>query len=347
MKKIMLLAVIVTALFSCQKENTIIDPKPEGIPVRINFAGAGGAYNTRAFFDNTAEAEPWEKEIESVIIYVVSPKGTIVMHHQFNAQDVSDKSGKVYLPGALVGTECTFYALVNLIPRGEGFRITWATNLNQVGYNPMPDLNGEFSAITSGAETPFLMSGFQKATIQPRGIPMDVSIKVSRPYAKLSIKTKFDPGFIAKYGKGFFYTPRITLKGLADQTGLFADELPSVSYDSSVSQLSLKDDDEVCNLFYINSHPTTDVADKIRLVFESTYDVDGNIFTNTDAIRLKWEIELNGSGNGEFVRNGYYRLTLSITDMDVLENLKVSVQAEEWETPITEDNSLDKNNQIK
>ncbi len=63
---------------------------------------------------------------------------------------------------------------------------------------------------------------------------------------------------------------------------------------------------------------------------------NGRIYFDDDVPGYLASIKLDGSGDGEIRRNGYYRLSATITDIDAL-HLRPSVVVADWESPATED----------
>ena len=71
----------------------------------------------------------------------------------------------------------------------------------------------------------------------------------------------------------------------------------------------------------------------------ATYDLDGSDTTTDDRSEVTYPIELTGKGAGEILRNGYYRITATVTGLTGLD-CDLSITVADWETPTTQEIEL-------
>ena len=80
---------------------------------------------TRAFFDQTAAAESWEKKIGTLTLFVFDGNGDAVLQRKFTAAEISGQTATIPVPDAAPGQTYRFYAIAN----GSAFRESahWTT----------------------------------------------------------------------------------------------------------------------------------------------------------------------------------------------------------------------------
>lgn len=333
MKKILFAALAAIVLASCAKTETGTDEtSADGTVVNLIFTPA----QTRAFFDNTATAEPWEKEVHSITVYVFNQFGTQVMRKHFDTVDVNALQSSFKVPKETKGTTCTFYVVAN----GDGRHGLTNTNYYHQYKDELPlRYNGTFEKISAGGarEDGFIMSGAEAVQIPADGSPVEVSVLLRRTVAKVAIKIDVDPTLQGRYYGGtlvvrtamIYNTPMATtVLDLGDNTQ------PATG---NISQNSVLVGNSYCNLFYLYDSPAQDNPDKRpTLRLDAVFDQDGDSQTAGDQIYYNYEIPLTGSGDGEIKRNGYYRISARITDLDVVD-AKTFYEVAEWDTPATQD----------
>jgi len=337
MKKLMILAATLAALASCGKMETPTTPEPEGIPVNISFGGIG--HYTRAFFDNTSEAEPWEKAIHNITVYVYDSEGTGVMVRRFSQADIDRLEGRVYLPASVAGTTCNVYVIANDGRRTttgydeERFRktITWHS------YH-----NGPFDEVTGGCkrEGGFIMTGVSPVTISGDGSLNHVKVVLKRVVAKVAVEIDVAPDFSERHQGGTMRIWSGGLNNLTDRGYLFAEETYG-HYQYAIKYLTQQTQDPSGTkyqflVYVVQQGPWQTIDEYPRLFLYGWYDHDGNSDTKDDHVSVKYEIPLTGSGNGEFRRNGYYRIKGTINDFEHLE-MDAVYEVSEWESPETDD----------
>lgn len=329
-------AVALLASCSVERENPAPQPVTEGAEVMITFDKSGSQFETRAFFDNTIEAEPYEKAIKSATIYVFDPEGAMVMRKEFSSGELSSLSGSVILPTSIAGKECTFYALANY----NSYPMNLATENNLLKtYEYTSNFNGIFDEVSVGARksTGITMSAVKKAVVQPQGVPTDVSFVLKRVVAKVAVKVSVDEEFAATLGKGNVVVNSIRVLDVPTSIWVFPYTTTTVIATSSVTyQVSKQIGSDYCNLFYLPEFiPAGD--ERITFRIDATFDSDGNTYSTDDRINLTWDVRFNGTGNGEIKRNGYYRINALICGFDALKDVKSLLTAGEWESPVTPD----------
>lgn len=340
MKEIIFGAMAAAAFASCLNEKEIYNPKAEqtGSVVTVTFDKAGGQYGTRAFFDNTLEAEPYEKTIKSAVIYVFDEQGGIVLRKEFSAQDITGLSTTFVLPQGLTGRQCTFHTLANYSDYPEN--IENETDLLKIS-DVTSSYNGPFGDVSAGNITAggFAMSGSQKAVIQPQGTPTNVSFVLKRAVAKIAVKVSVDENLASYYRKAKIFVKSITVSKAPSRMWIVsrpAEAVIPMDYLFTQESKPLGNDLDFGNLFYLPETLALPAAERVSLRIDVMYDQDGNLSTTDDQIAVDWTINIDGTGNGEIRRNGYYRISAVIYGFDSFIEIKSFVTAAEWESPVSQ-----------
>lgn len=340
MKKLFFVTAIAVALLtscSVMRESPCPQPANDSAEVRINFDKAGGKFDTRAFFDNTLEAEPWEKEIKSANVYVYDNTGSIVMHKVFSASDINSLSTSFILPQRVMGTECTFYAIANLLNYSV---YETENNLLSSCREIVSNYNwGDFDHVVTGerASRGLPMSASKKVFVQPQGTPTNITLVLKRSLAKVALKVNVDEKFSARYFGGKIKINSTQVVNTVDRIDVpEKPQVPAYPLTYSVTQTSKDLSGDYGNIFYLGENPPLDEKDRIILRIKATFDQDGNFTFTDDQIPFQWDIMFNGTGNGEIRRNGYYRITAQINSIDALDNIKTLITAGEWDVPVSQ-----------
>lgn len=327
------IAVALLASCSAERENPAPQPEADGAKVLINFT-TGDA--TRAFFDDTMEAEPYEKEIKSAMIYVFDSQGAMVMRKQFTAQEISSLSASLILPNSVAGEECTFYALAN---HANFYQTNLAAESDLLKtYDYAASYNGHFDLVSSGQQktSGMTMNAVEKAVVQPQGTPTNVSLVLKRTVAKIAVKVSVDEKFASQYAGGKIFVNNVTVSNAPSRMWIFPRTNEGVfPMDYIFTQNSKLIGNDYCNLFYLPETLPSD--ERIMLHIDAAFDQDGNTYTTDDQIAIGWDIMIEGSGNGEIRRNGYYRISAVIYGFDALKDVRSLITAGEWESPVTPD----------
>ena len=113
MKNLILAAMVALGLLvSCNKEENEIYETSKGAVATVSFTEEEPT--TRAFFGSTAAAEPWEKTLNTVTIFVIDPSGDLLVKRAFSSAELTAKKATFALPNVVPGTVCGFYIVANL-----------------------------------------------------------------------------------------------------------------------------------------------------------------------------------------------------------------------------------------
>lgn len=349
-KKILSAAIAAFALVACNKETEMeiipFAPVTDGAEVVINFVEAGGQFDTRAFFDNVADAEPWEKKINTATIYVFNPEGDLVMRKSLAPDEVTGLQAKVILPTNLAGKECAFYVVANK-DVGQWKKESDFDNYYEAShhYNSLFFADVVSKSINNDG---FVMTGSRKAVIQPKGTKTEVSFVLKRTIAKVAVNIAVDPAFAAEYGGGTIFIDKVRVSNSFSAQKLFPVSyvykyITTTSFEQKPGVLA---DESYGALFYICEMSDVSDAEKVVVKVSGRFDQDGTNTTKDDQFPVTWEVKLNGSGDGEIKRNAYYRLALTIKSMNAIDDIEATLVAADWEIPSTQNDDLNENNQI-
>lgn len=112
MKKMILAATAALAMLaSCNKHTDEIADSATGSVVKITLTDK--TPETRAFFDQTAAAESWEKKIGTLTLFVFDGNGDAVLQRKFTAAEISGQTATIPVPDAAPGQTYRFYAIAN------------------------------------------------------------------------------------------------------------------------------------------------------------------------------------------------------------------------------------------
>ncbi len=341
MKKIILIVLGALMLCSCAKENlSVILPSPEqGAQVHLTF-GSTDSF-TRAVFDNTSAAEPWEKEINNLVVFTYDSNGKQVMFKYFNEQDIASLSANFVVPSPTAGQTLRFYAIANMPSLGA--EITEQALLDYDA-GQLSRYNSFFGFVSTGTlrEYGFAMSGKATATINSDGTVTNVSITLKRVVAKIAVKISIDPTFNERHHGSSITIQDIYITSKASRSKLFFNDYSyrhSNANEFFIHRHANGDiDGDSYAIFYLYEQgpPTYGPDEKVVLTICTKYNQSGYIYGTGDAILNEFNIELDGSGGGEIKRNGYYRIEGTITDFDAL-HTRSAITASEWEVPTTID----------
>lgn len=333
MKKILIAAFAALALFSCDKEDTMIkkdmDYTADGAAVTMTFSAET---STRAFFAEAATAEAWEKSLSALSVYVFNSKGDLIVQRDFTASELSAKSATFALPHATANTTCDFYAVANLPLSGIATKSALLAKLETAA----TDYNGTFAEVSTKAKRSggFVMTaGTSKAVAD--GSTTSVSLTLKRTVAKVAVQTSIDPAFAGKYSGALTITSAKLLRA-ASQTPIIAPATPTPGAMSFThTQAPATASGKYNNLFYLFENGPLAEASRVALEITATYDADGNASTTADRMEVVYSVPIIGKAGGEIARNGYYRIAANITGL-IGQDCQVSVTVAEWETPVTQ-----------
>lgn len=323
------MAAAAVALFSCEKEITPTIETPN--QVAISFVDD---HATKAFFDPTTATEAWESTLSSLAVLVFDNGGNLIVQRNFNTTEVASKSANFAIPNTVVGVACEFYAVANIeVPVSVQSKsdllsmIETAPNIYNSTFSQASSI-----AVRSGG---FVMSGSTSKTIAAVGAKTDVAITLYRTVSKVAIQTATTPEFAARY-YGKVRVNNATISKAANQTNIITPvAINSGAMNYSYTQTPNDAAGTFQNLFYLFENEALSTGNRLLLTLETTYDRDGNFATTADQAPVTYNIELSGAGNGEFNRNGYYRILVNIDGLTGSDATATIVVAP-WATPITQ-----------
>ena len=181
MKNLILAAMVALGLLvSCNKEEHEIYETSKGAVATVSFTEEEPT--TRAFFGSTAAAEPWEKTLNTVTMFVFDPSGDLMVKRSFSATELSAKKATFALPDAVPGNVCEFYAVANLDVANVGDKTTLSALLER----DAASYNGTFAEVSTKAarDGGFVMSGTTSKAVAAAGSTTDVAITLKRTVAK-------------------------------------------------------------------------------------------------------------------------------------------------------------------
>lgn len=340
MKKILFAATaLVAALFaSCDKAPEIMNPLQPGTAdgARVTITLSGADAETRAFFDNTATAEAWEKSLSSLSVFAFDNGGGLIVRRDFTSAELASKSATFALPKSTAGTECSFYAVANYDASSAKTRAA----LTALVENSAATYNGTFAEVSTAAKRSggFVMSGSVTKTVGAVNTTTSVGITLKRTVAKVAVQTTVDPSFANKYS-GTLAINSVKLSKAASQSLVVAGTPTPGTMTFSHMQTPAAASENYNALFYCFENGALAVGNRVLLEINATYDSDGSASTPDDRSEVTYSIELTGKATGEILRNGYYRLAANITGL-VGQDCAVTVTVADWETPVTQNVEL-------
>jgi hypothetical protein len=338
MNKIFLLASVVaaTSLASCSKNTETIVPETDnadGPKVRLTL---GDDAATRAFFDDAAKAETWEKDLKTLTVYAFDSSGDLIFRRYLNSSDVSAKSATFLMPNSAAGTTCSFYVVANTSYGDVATTSAMDAMLEKV---TLDEYNGPFGEIMimGKRKSGFVMTGKTTAAIAPAGLTSDISVVLRRTVAKIAVQANVQLSGLYK-GSSITINSMKLSKVSALSNSFYMTPLAPRSSLWEYTQTTSKNGSSSTGLFYIYENDALSAGSGVTLTLTGTFDIDGNASTTNDRSDVEYILELTGAGDGEFRRNGYYRVNIVIKEPSGNTNaVTVSVTASDWETPVTQD----------
>lgn len=327
MKHLFLAATVALGLLvSCNKEENEIYATSKGAVATVSFTDGEPA--TRSA---TAEAETWEKTLNTVTMFVFDPSGDLMVKRSFSATELSAKKATFALPDAVPGNVCEFYAVANLDVANVGDKTTLTALLER----DAASYNGTFAEVSTKAIRTggFVMSGMATETIAA-GSTTDVAITLKRTVAKVAVQVTPSPRFGSLY-QGAVRINSITLSNGATQTPVFHSDYNPGAFNFSATQASDAASGKYRNLFYLFECPARNVGNRVKAIIHATYDMDGDFSTAAGQSSMTYEVELDGTSGGEIRRNGYYRVDITINGLSG-HDASLTITPAEWELPVTQ-----------
>ena len=338
MKKLFFAALAATAIFaSCSKNEPVTNnsamtgDSPQAV-ITLTTEDA----SSRAFFDNTATAEAWEKEVNSLNVYVFDQSGNFILRRDFTSGELTAKTATLPLPNSAAGTQCDFYVVANA---NYGTIASKAAMTNAIESATLADYNGTTAVVMAQAARTggFVMNGSKSVTVAAQGSTTNVAVTIKRVVAKVAVRTTIDPIVATKYGGGTVF---ITSAELTKASALSYSFATPGQYQSRSSLYTYEQPGKTTgankdNLFYCYETDELTAGARTTITLKGVFDADANAGTTHDQIAVSYNVELDGAGNGKIVRNGYYRVNANITGLSG-DGVIVNFTVAEWETPATQ-----------
>lgn len=324
-----------TILTSCKKEDTpVIDDSNE---ITISFIDDQQPVS-KAFFDPTTAPETWESSLSSLTVLVFDNGGKLLTQRIFNASEVTAKTANFAIPNIAAVTSCEFYAIANVaVPVSV---MNKAHLLAMLESDPNV-YNSTFTQASSQAVRSggFVMSGSTTKTLASVGGKTNVAITLYRTVAKVAVKAATTAEFTNRY-HGKVIVNKATITRAANQTNIIAPAtINPGAKNYSYAQTSSLANSNYRNLFYLFENGSVATGNRVLLTLDATYDRDGEVSTTDDQAPVVYNVELTGVGNGDFSRNGYYRVAVNIDGLTG-SDANATITVSPWGTPITQDVNL-------
>lgn len=336
MKKMLFAAMAALSMIACNKDDnaTITPGNGTGAMVNLIFSDAP---TSRAFFDNTIQAEAWEKTLTSLAVYVFDNAGSSVTQRAFTADELTAKSATFALPHAAAGTTCDFCAVANLSLTGITNKAALLAKLETAA----ADYNGTFVEVSTKAKRNggFVMAAMLSRAIAAEGAATNVALTLKRTVSKIAVQTAIDPAFGNKYS-GKLTLTNVQIKHAASQTPVIAPAAPkTAAMIFAHTQAPATVSEKYNSLFYIFENGALTEDNRVMVEITATYDADGNDATTADRSEIVYNIPLIGSAGGTIERNGYYRVAANIKGLAGSE-VGLTVTVADWEVPATQEVNL-------
>ncbi|MFI3290177.1 MAG: DUF4906 domain-containing protein [Rikenellaceae bacterium] len=344
MKKIIFsMAVMTATLFaSCSKDSDTINQELstpiEGSVVSLSFVEESST--TRAFFDDKAAAEDWEKELYSVTIFAFDASdGSLIVRRDFSKTEMDNKESVFALPGTSAGDNVNVVVVANCdIPMST---VTLATLKATVNSN-LSDYNGTFSEVSTDAKRDdgFVMTSYNDVTVLAGTTIIKATLE--RTVAKVAIEMALAEGFSDRYS-GDVRIESVKVSNTPSTSTLHS-TFPFASTpnkDYSFVQTPNSASGTFQNLLYIyeSDKPTSD-SEKVLLTIEATYDMDGDFTTTTnDQTPMTYTMTLEDDDIEKVERNSYYRISGTISGLSG-SDAEIRITVSDWSNVTDKDVSL-------
>lgn len=341
MKKMILAATAALAMLaSCNKHTDEIADSATGSVVKITLTDK--TPETRAFFDQTAAAESWEKKINSLTLFVFDGSGNAVLQRNFTAAEISGQTATIPVPDAAPGEMYKFYVVANSAALSG---IGTLDDLKHKVESNITAYNGAFDEVTAKAlrNEGFTMSGSAAKAIAQAGQTTSVQIELERLVAKIAVQSATDSKFAAVY-PGRVRIASATVSRAASSVSYFN---VSTSHsggtnnragdrDLTISQTAKELNGKYANLFYVYGNENSSPFENVLLTLEGICDQDGDFGTTGDQIPVSYEVELDGDSGKAISRNTYRRVTVNISGLTGAD-VAVTITPADWEGPFNQD----------
>ncbi len=340
MKKIIFAALAVFALASCNKSETESMPAASSGNVCITFTQDTDA-GTRAFFDATAAAETWEKQLSTLSILVFDKgDGSLILRRNLTAAELTAGKITFSLPWTSLDNKAVFYAIANYTVAET---VTTQAALQALLDVEAVEYNGTIAQVIDRCKRigGFTMSAIKEVQLVD-GVN-DIALQIKRTVAKVALRTTVAADFSERFAGAKIKVKSVEVARAAKQTAVIAPAAPASSaLDLSLTQLSRATGEVYDNLFYLFESGARTASEYVMLNITATYDPDGNFGTTGDQFDVAYNVPVKQADNtGAILRNGYYRINMVINGLTG-HDCTATITVADWETPVTQDVTLGK-----
>lgn len=326
-KYIYMMAVAIAAICSsCSKDNDVTQSftppttESEGQEVTINFTTDAA---TRAFFDEDAVAESWEKQINKMTIflvrYYVPVQGVMeVVSKELTASEIANGSVTMLLESVNLNNFIGISIVANLDVPDDASPL----NIYSTVISPLDEsyYNGTFAEVSASAKHNygFPMYGIGSTVVTDVN-NVGVSIELKRDVSKIAIETSLSDNF----NNSNMYAGDLRIDDITVRT---SDKVNSDFEDCDThTQASNKSGDKYQNLFYMQASYSN------HFLVNATYDADGDFTTTNDQKQVTYEFSIDDEDgtNKSLVANCYYRIRVTVNTLDV-GRVDLSVSTSDW-----------------
>lgn len=247
---------------------------------------------------------------------------------------MAGKQAVFAIPQNTTGVNVEFFAVANLTVSDD---VTTKTALLSLTEDAPSSYNGTFGEVSSVAKRPggFVMTGQTSKTIAAAGTRTDVSVTLKRTVAKVAVQTALSAEFSKRYSGKVRINSAVLSRAASRSFIIGQSSVNPGTMSFTHTQQASEASGKFNNLFYAFENSTLTAGSRVLLTLNATYDRDGDFATTTDQVPVTYAVELTGGGAGQLVRNGYYRVQVTLdglTGSDVSATITVA----EWETPVTQ-----------
>lgn len=319
------LPIIIT---SCHDNDNICEQNNSNVVISFS----SGAL-TKAFFDDSTEAESWEKQINTAFIVVFDPNGKTVVRKDLTASEIAAGQAVFSVTRDVLGKECSFYAIANLT---WNFDILTKNDLLRLLDTQISAYNGKAEEVMSGCvrEEGFIMTGKTLKTVAQYGSTTHVSITLKRNVAKIAFRYTLGDEFYSVFKGASVRIDKVTVRNTYPHVMM----LEESGFQSGSNRSYFYEQEPFRNgaLFYVYPMPSQDSeTDYALLQLDGVFAPNGNFNAVDELLKVQYQLPIEGSGKGEIKRNGYYRIETTIRGISG-QDVSALLTASGWESPYTQ-----------
>lgn len=311
---------------SCSKDDEVTQVAPPttstNSEVTIKFS-TDVITTTRAFFDESAESETWEKSISKATLLIERYDDTAQtlierIYRVLTSEQITAGSLTVGLSGANTGDLIVVAVGANFdIPEGTAALAVESSIINKMD---IAEYNGVFEQVSTGSIRPdgFVLFGYDILEVVS-GNAIAANLQLKRQVAKVAIQATISNNF----NNSSVFAGDLRVNDITVRCASAFD----FNFDDCVTfnQTSYKSGNYFQNLFYVDHTYRNDFT------VSATYDADGNFNTTTDQTQVTYVFSLTHENGAyyELLDNQYYRVNLTINSMETTD-VSVSISVADW-----------------